>query len=151
MVIYIGADHRGFNLKEQIKVYLKDQGYEVFDVGAKAYNKDDDYPLFARSVGEKVSADPDNTRGILICGSGIGGDIAVNKFKRVRSGLALSTDQAYAARHDDNINVLSLAADFTDASDIQNIVHVFLVTPFGGDERYKRRLKEIAEIEAEQK
>ncbi len=147
MLIYIGADHRGFNFKEQIKADLKERGYEVADMGAAMYNKDDDYPVFARSVGEKVSADPDASRGILVCGSGIGADIAANKFKRVRCGLALSADQAHAARHDDNINVLSISADFTGEEEVKNIVRVFLATPFGGDERYKRRLAQIAEIE----
>ncbi len=150
MVIYIGADHRGFNLKEEIEADLKGKGYEVADMGAKTYDKDDDYPVFAGKVGEKISADPDNSRGIVICGSGAGAEGAANKFKGVRAGLAISPDQIYSARHDDNINVLVLAADFMDAETAKNTVKVFLATPFGGDERYKRRLNEISEIEKEE-
>ncbi len=151
MVIYLGADHRGFNLKEQIKADLKNSGYEVLDVGASSYNKDDDYPVFAKLVGEKISLDLERGRGILICGSGVGVDIVANKFKGVRAGLAVSPDQIYSARHDDNINVLVLAADFAEESSARNMVKTFLATPFGGDERYKRRLGEITEIEEGQK
>ena len=151
MIIYIGADHRGFNLKEQIKADLKNQGYEVVDVGAEKYDEADDYPVFAKAVGEKVSLDPDRSRGILICGSGVGVDIAANKFKKVRAGLAISPDQVYSARHDDNVNVLVLAADFIEESEASKMVKTFLATPFGGDERYKRRVGEISEIEEEQK
>ena len=147
MLIYIGADHRGFNLKEQIKAYLKEQGYETADVGASAYDKDDNYPVFARAVGEKIALDPENGRGILICGSGVGMDVVANKFKGVRAGLAISTDQVYSARHDDNVNVLVLAADFTEEPAAINIVRIFLATPFGGDDKYKRRLAQIREVE----
>ncbi len=151
MVIYIGADHRGFNLKEQVKSYLKSQGYEFFDVGAATYNKDDDYPVFAKLVGEKIHLDPEKGRGILVCGSGVGMDIAINKFVGARACFALSADEVYAARHDDNVNVLILASEFIDEAEVKNIVKTFLATPFSGEERYKRRLEEIKGIEDEQK
>lgn len=147
MLIYIGADHRGFNLKERAKDYLKNQGYEVVDVGAETLKPEDDYTYYARLVAEKVSAESEASRGILICGSGVGVDIVANKFADVRSGLAISTDQIFAARHDDNINVLSIASDFTEENDAQNFVRIFLATPFGAEERYKRRLGQISEIE----
>lgn len=151
MVIYIGADHRGFALKERVVPYVKSLGYEVFDVGAKTYNKDDDYPVFAKLVGEKVHLEPEMGRGILACGSGAGMDVAANKFIGVRAFLAVSADQVYAARHDDNANVLILAAEFTDEAEVKNIVKTFLATPFSGEERYKRRLGEIKDIEQEEK
>lgn len=151
MLIYIGADHRGFTLKEQIVSYVKSLGYEIFDVGAHTYNKDDDYPVFAKLVGEKIHFEPEMSRGILVCGSGAGMDVAANKFIGVRAFLAISADQVYAARHDDNANVLILAAEFTDEAEVQNIVKTFLATPFGEQERYKRRLEEIRDIEQEEK
>lgn len=147
MLIYLGADHRGFKFKESLKSYLKDKGYEVVDFGAEGLKPEDDYTTYARLVAEKVSKSPEASRGILICGSGVGVDVVANKFKDVRSGLAISTDQIYAARHDDDINVLSIAADFTAEEDVLNIVRIFLLTPFGAEERYKRRITQIGEME----
>lgn len=149
MVIYLGADHRGFELKEHIKEMLLDQAYEVYDVGNVVYDKDDDYPDFASEVGKKVRQDPENNRGILICGSGAGVDIAANKFPTVRSTIGISPDQVYDARHDDNINVLSLAADFTHTPDALKMVQTFIETPYSGEERHVRRLEKLSKIENE--
>ena len=147
MIIYIGADHRGFNLKERIKVFLHGRGYEVADMGAASYDEYDDYPDFAESVAKKISADPDAVRGILICGSGVGMDILANKLRDVRSVLAINADQVFDARHDDNVNVLSLAADFVMEEDALKIIQVFLETPFADDNRYQKRLEKISLIE----
>ncbi len=147
MLIYIGADHRGFNLKESLKIFLKNQGYEVVDVGNIHYDDKDDYVDFAVAVAKKVSLDSEASRGILICGSGAGVDIAANKFRNVRSVLAISPDQVYEARHDDDVNVLSLAADFTSETDAQKITETFLETPFGKEERHQRRIDKISRIE----
>src|SRR3989338_8749787 len=138
MLIYIASDHRGFRLKERIKSFLKDEAYEVIDKGNSVYDEKDDYPDFAAAVASEVDADPQNRRGILICGSGIGVDIVSNRFPRVRSALAASTDQANAARHDDDANILSLAADFTPEDEAEKIVKIFLLTPFSGEEKHKR-------------
>jgi len=147
MVIYLGADHRGFNLKERIKKILHEQGYEVFDFGNTSYDEEDDYPDFASAVAKKISAEPERDRGIVVCGSGAGMEIVANKFKGVRAATAISADQIYKARHDDDINVLSLAADFTEEEDAGKMVKVFLETPFGGVARHKRRLAKITQIE----
>jgi len=125
----------------------------MIDVGATALNPSDDYPDFARAVAEKVSAavgagTPDAARGIVICGSGFGVDIVANKFKGVRSALAMSADHIRAGRHDDGVNVLSIAADFIKPEAALAIVRTFLDTPFETtEERYTRRLKKISEIE----
>lgn len=147
MIIYLGADHRGFNLKEKLKDFLHNQGYEIDDLGAKSYDKSDDYPDFATPASEKISSEPDRDRAILICGSGVGMDVVANKFEGVRSVLAISPDQVYGARHDDNANVLSLAADFITEEDALKIVGIFLATPFSGEERYKKRLDKISKLE----
>lgn len=147
MVIYIGADHRGFQLKERLKKFLADKGYDVVDVGAKEFVKDDDYPDYAKAVAERVSEDIESRRGVLICGSGFGMDIAANKFPRVRAALPSSPDHAYQARHDDDANVLAIAADFVDEETAAKIVNIFLSTPFAKEERYRRRLGKISEIE----
>lgn len=151
MTIFIGADHRGFKLKEQLKEMLKNDGYAVTDVGAAEYNGNDDYPDFAKAVAEQVAKAPEDTRGIAICGSGAGADIVANKFPQVRSVLAISPDHVNMARHDDNVNVLAIAADFTNETAAISIVKVFLTTPFAKfEERYTRRLRKIEEIEKEQ-
>ena len=82
-----------------------------------------------------------------MCGSGFGVDIAANKVRGVRAGLAMSPDHAYQGRHDDDINVLAIAANFVDETAAMKIVKVFLTTPFAGEDRYKRRLGEIAKEE----
>lgn len=149
MLIYIGGDHRGFKLKEAIKAYLKNSGYEVADLGAEKYDANDDYPDIARLVAEQIRLDPEKRRGVLVCGSGVGIDIAANKFAGIRSFLALSPDHAIAAKNDDDTNIICLSADFTEEADAKRMVSVWLQTQFSGEERHKRRLKKIADIEAQ--
>ncbi len=147
MLIYIGADHGGFNLKEFLKIFLKNQGYETADLGNIRYEESDDYPDFAAAVGKKVSMEPEASRGILICRSGAGVDIAANKFRNVRSAIGISPDQVNHMRAHDNINVLSLASDFTSEADAQKMVTLFLETPFSPEPRHQRRLDKISQIE----
>jgi len=147
MVVYFGADHRGFKLKETLKDFLRNEGYEVADLGAAIYEQGDDYPDFAAAVAKKVGLEQEVDRGILICGSGVGVDIVANKFLGVRAALAISADQIYNARHDDDVNVLCLASDFISEEDAKKIIGVFMATPFGAEERHKRRLGKISEIE----
>lgn len=148
MTIFIGADHRGLKLKEKLKQFLSNKGYTVFDKGNDHYDESDDYPDFAGLVAQEVAEDPDNRRGILICGSGVGIDVAANKFSRVRSALANNSDQAFSSRNDVDANVLCLAADFLDEEEAKKILSVWLQTPFSKEERHKRRLRKIGEIEA---
>mgnify|MGYP001560086476 CR=1 FL=1 len=147
MVIYLGADHRGFNLKGAIKDFLQGRGYEVIDFGNNSYDEKDDYTDFAVKVAEKVSLNSETSRGILICGSGVGVDVTANKFKNVRSALGITSDQIYDARHDDDVNILSLAADYMSPEDANKIVQVFLSTPFSGEEKFSRRIEKISQIE----
>jgi ribose 5-phosphate isomerase B len=147
MLIYIAGDHRGFYLKETIKEALKKNAFEVIDVGNPESSPDDDYPNFAAAVAEKVSGSGNEVRGIVICGSGFGVDIVANKFKGVRSALAMSVDHIRAGRHDDDVNVLSLASDFIQPAQALEITHAFLSTPFDNEDRYARRLDEISKIE----
>src|SRR3989338_5134054 len=146
-MIFIGADHRGYNLKEALKIYMKELNYEFEDLGSLEIKFDDDYPDYAILVAQKVSQNPKENRGILICGSGIGVDITANKFKDVRSALCFDEGQARASRNDDNANVLSLASDFTDEDKAKEIVKVWLETPHARLEKYERRLTKIKKIE----
>jgi len=147
MVIYIGSDHRGYKLKESLKKFLQVKGYVVVDVGAKKYNKNDDYPDFAAKVAKKVRENPRVNRGIVLCGSGEGVEIVANKFKNIRAALVSSEKQAYASRNDDDTNVLALAADFLSEGQAKKIAEIWFKTAFSGEERHKRRLKKIAKIE----
>jgi len=142
MTIYLGADHRGFNLKEYLKRYLAAKGYQAVDLGNAVYDKDDDYPNFAKLVAEKISANPTD-RGILICGSGAGMAIVANKFPGVRAALAVNAKQAFMERNDEDVNVLSLTAEFTTPEQAEQIVEVFLKTPFSTEERHRRRVGKI--------
>jgi|SRR3989344_5623541 len=148
-MIYIGADHKGFKLKEALKIYLKELDFESEDLGAFELNLDDDYPDFALAVAKKVAENPDENRGILICGSGVGVDVTANKFKGVRSALLFNPEQAQMSRNDDNTNVLSLSADFIDENVAKEIIRVWLETPFSRLERHVRRLIKIKNIEGE--
>lgn len=145
-MIYLGSDHRGFALKEKIKQWLKEWGYQYEDMGAFEYNKDDDYPDFAKTVAEKVTAGTNN-RGILICGSGIGIAIAANKIKSIRAGTATDPAQAKAAVNDEDLNVLALAADYLSESQAKEIVEAFVNAKFSGEERHVRRVNRIKDLE----
>lgn len=149
MLIYIGADHRGFKLKEALKSFLKDHGYEVVDVGNKIYDENDDYPDFAKPLAKAVSQDFLTRRGVLVCGSGVGMDIVANKFFGVRSALVCNADQAFMSRAHNDANVLSLASDFISEEDAKKILTVWLKTKFSGEEKHRRRLQKIADLENE--
>lgn len=149
MVIYIASDHRGFKIKEHLKEKLKDRGYSIYDVGDSTYNEDDDYPDFAKKVGEKVSVDFERSKGIVICGSGVGVDVVANKYPNVRSSLVSTPDQAFDSRTDDDANVLALGANYLDEEKAEKIVFTWLQTPFSGENRHVRRIRKIQQAEAE--
>ena len=142
-MIYLGADHRGYYLKEAIKKFLESRKIEFEDLGNLNYDKDDDYPDFAEKVAREVQKDPENNLGILICGTGLGMGIASNRFKNVRAILALSGWLARKGKEEDKANVLCLAADITDESTAFRIVDEFLKAKFLNEERYKRRIEKI--------
>ncbi len=146
MKIYIGSDHRGYELKEKIFQWLIDADYELEDYGAYEYDEKDDYTTFAEKVASVVGKS-DEDRGILLCGSGVGVDIVANKFDGVRASIGKDNDQVRAGRNDDDMNVLVIAADYTSEEETKNMVETFLKTEFSGKERYKRRLYEIQRIE----
>lgn len=142
MTIYIGADHRGYDLKKQIKAHLGNKGYEVKDLGNTTLDPKDDYPDYAKPVAEAVSKDPES-RGILICGSGAGVAIVANKFKGVRAALAINPEHARMERNDEDTNILSLSAELTPADEAIAIVDTFLNTAFSSEERHRRRVAKI--------
>jgi len=142
-MIYLGADHRGYNLKEDLKKFLEQEKIKFQDLGNLKYDEEDDYPDFAKKVAEKISSNSKKDKGILICGTGIGMSIVANKFKEVRAGLCLSGYMAKRAVEEDGINILCLAADITDAGTSEKIIKEWLKAKFKNEERYKRRIKKI--------
>lgn len=150
-MLYLGADHRGYYLKEKIKEFLKSRKIEFKDLGNFVYDKNDDYPDFAELVAKKVSQKPKEDFGILICGSGQGVCIVANKYLQVRAALCLSGWMAQKARQDNAINILCLAADLTDPQTSFRIIKAFLRTSISKVEHYQRRLKKIVQIEKQLK
>lgn len=146
-MIYLGSDHRGFELKEKIKTALEAESLELQDVGALRYEKTDDYVDFAKAAAEKVAENPEKNKAILICGSGHGMDVVANKYKGVRSVLVFNTGVAVQSREHENANILVLASDWLEEEEAIEIVKVWLATDFTGEERHVRRLRKIEEIE----
>ena len=149
MQVYVGADHRGFELKNQIYKWLRSHGYEAVDCGATKLTPDDDYPDYAAKVAREVAAH-DGSRGVLICGSGVGMDVVANKVRGVRATVGYKADEVVHGRARDDINVLALSADSLSARDAESLVELFLMTPFGGEPRDQRRQEKIKALESEQ-
>lgn len=146
-MIYIGSDHRGFELKEKIKQWLTENEYDYEDVGPFEYNRDDDYPDFATALAKAVVSSLPIAKGILICGSGIGINIAANKIDGIRAGTISDPKQAQAAIHDEDLNVITLASDFLTEEKAKKIIKVFLEANYEKTERYSRRLNKIKDLE----
>lgn len=147
MKIFLGSDHRGYFLKEKIAKWLFEWKYDFFDVGAQSLDLGDDYTKYASEVASLV-VNTKGGRGIVLCGSGVGVDVVVNKFDGIRGSMGKTKEQIEAGRKDDDMNILVIAADYTDEYEAKDMVKAFLETKFGKKERYKRRLKEIEKIEA---
>jgi len=147
MKVFIGSDHAGFELKEKLKQWLKSKNYDLEDMGAYEFNPKDDYTLYAEKVALMVRDNP-HSRGILLCGSGVGVDITANKFDGIRASIGKSPDQVKSGRNDDNMNTLIIAARFTKKKEAEELLKAFLETKFSGKSRYKKRLMKIEQIEA---
>ena len=145
----MAADHAGFKLKEEIKKYLSGQNYDIEDSGAFSFEKDDDYPEFISKAAEKVSGDSDS-RGIIFGKSGAGEEIVANKFKNIRAVLGFSEENVRLSREHNDANILSLGSEFETLEKAKVLVKIFLETPFSEEERHKRRIEEIEDIENRQ-
>lgn len=147
MKLYIASDHAGFERKELLKRYLSGKGYELSDFGPHDYNPGDDYPDFAHPFAKAVAKD--KIPGIILCGNAEGVCIVANKVKGVRAALGYSETSAATSRQDDDSNVLCLPGrEFTD-DEAKKILDAWLKTSFSGEERHKRRLEKVAQIEQE--
>jgi ribose 5-phosphate isomerase B len=147
--IYIGADHAGWELKEYLEGYLKDNDFKVVDMGNENLVNDDDYPDFGYAVAKRVSTDG-NAHGIVICGNAQGICIVANKVKGVRAATGFNEEVAQTSRTDDNSNVLCLPGRHINKKQAKAIVDSWLTTEFSGAERHVRRLKKVEEIEKQE-
>lgn len=145
--IFIGADHRGYEMKEHISRWLFELNYEFEDLGALSLDQTDDYTKYASEVASLVANRP-GSKGILLCGSGVGADVVANKFDGIRASIGKSVLQVKAGRKDDDMNILVLAADYTIEKDAKGMLIAFLETKFDGAERHERRIEDIEKIEA---
>ena len=147
MKIYFGADHNGFDMKRELIEKLALAGYSVIDEGDDQLKPEDDFPQFASRVVAAIKASDDqDPRGILICGSGQGMCMAANRYKGIRASLVWSLEEAHASRNDDDSNVLCLPARYMSVGDATKIAEAWLVTPFAGAPRFKRRIKELDKL-----
>lgn len=139
--IIIGSDHRGFNLKEKLKVILSED-CSIVDIGTDS-EVSVDYP----DIAEELVKNLKGSKGILICGSGVGACVAANKFNGIRAGICHDAFSAHQGVEDDDMNVLCLGAGIVGESLAVEIIRTFLKAKFKPEERYIRRLEKIKKIE----
>ncbi len=149
MTIYLATDHAGFELKEKIKKFLIEGGYQVEDLGNFKYDEKDDYPDWIHPLAKKISECAGDLsracRGIVFGGSGQGEAMVANRYKGVRAAVLYKFDKDIVklSREHNDANVLSLGARFLKEKDALKAVKLWLETPFSGEERHKRRIEKI--------
>jgi ribose 5-phosphate isomerase B len=146
--VYLAGDHAGFKLKEKVKEWLTQEGFDVKDFGPFLYDKNDDYPNFTFPLSEAVARSKEG-RGIVIAGSGIGECIAANKVRGIRAVLyhAPSRKLIETSRVHDDANVICLGSRFLSEREVKAGIKMFLKTKFPGEKRHKRRLGKIQKFE----
>jgi ribose 5-phosphate isomerase B len=146
MRIAVGADHGGFPLNERVMEELRAAGHDIEDFGTHDGARADDYPDYALLVGQSVQSGRADI-GILICGSGVGASVAANKLRGIRAALCGDTYSAHQSREHDDCNVLCLGARVVGVELALEIVRAFTGARFTGEERHRRRLAKITNIE----
>ncbi len=153
-MIYLGADHGGFELKEKVKLWLSDWGEKYEDLGAKELDPDDDYPQYAFKVAEKVGIEDDmslnwkqRAKGILLCRSAGGVVISANKLKEARAVGVYDEKMVKHAREHNDANIIAISGDWTKENEAKKLVKTFLDTEFSKEDRHKRRINQIREKE----
>ena len=149
MNVIIASDHRGFAIKKQIVAAPDLSDITFIDVGADTFLEGDNYTDYAKRAVEEMRSQGCEL-GILLCGSGVGMCIAANKFNGIRCGLGISSEQISAARNDDNINVLAIAAEYSTIEVAAEMVRSFVDTEFNSQPRYLERLSDIEQFESDE-
>jgi RpiB/LacA/LacB family sugar-phosphate isomerase len=146
MRIVVGSDHAGYELKQRVADYLRELGHATIDVGTNSASTPVDYPDYAEAVGLAVLEDRAD-RGILICGSGVGASIAANKLPGIKAAVCHDTYSAHQGVEHDNMNVLVLGARVIGTELALELVRAFLGASFSSEERHRRRLNKVIELE----
>lgn len=141
-MIYLGSDHAGLALKDEIQKYLKSQKHKVIDLGVFAAEPPADYPDIAHEVAEKVRENH-GARGILVCGTGIGMCMAANKSPGIRAAVCESEKTVEMSRRHNDANVLCMGGRVLEPALAKKLVDIFLRTEFEKEERHARRVKKI--------
>ena len=148
MKVAMGCDHAGFTLKGALKAYIAELGHQVADLGNAVLDPQDDYPDFALAVAVAV-ARATADRGIVICGSGVGASVVVNKIPGVRGAMCHDTFSARQGVEDDDANVLTLGERVIGVSLAREVVRAFLGANYSGAARHERRLEKVRQIETD--
>lgn len=146
MRVYLGADHAGYELKQQIVDHLTNAGHEPIDCGAFRYDAEDDYPAFCIAAAQRTVADP-GSLGIVLGGSGNGEQIAANKVPGARCALAWSVETAQLARQHNNAQLIGIGGRMHSTAEALAIVDAFLATPWSDEHRHQRRIDILADYE----
>jgi ribose 5-phosphate isomerase B len=144
--VAVAADHGGFVLKASLVAWLKNQGYEVLDIGASVFDDKDDYPDYAEKLAELIAGN-NAERGLLICGSGVGASIAANKIPGARACICHDTYSAHQGVEHDNLNILCLGGRVIGIELAKELVSAFLKAEYRNEGQYKRRVDKIIDIE----
>jgi len=145
MRIIVGADHRGYDLKDLLAAYLRSAGHDVIDTGTNS-SEPVDYPDVAQAVGVPLR-EGRAERGIIVCGSGVGAVVAANKMAGIRAGICHDTYSAHQGVEHDDMNVLCLGSRVIGEELALEVVRAFIAAAFSGEERYRRRLDKVRAIE----
>jgi len=146
-MLYLAADHAGFELKEKIKSHLKKHQIMFKDLGAFKYNREDDYPDFALVAASKIACNPEKNKAILICGSGAGMSIVANKIPGVYCAQVWQRDLARSAREHNNVNAIALGGRYISKEEAILSVEEFLKSSGKTETRHQRRFNKIKKIE----
>lgn len=148
MKIALACDHAGFAMKEEVIAVCREAGHEVIDLGAHSFEKNDDYPDFARYVAQAIQHGQAE-RGVLLCGSGVGASIAAAKHRGVRAAVCHDVYSARQGVEHDDMNVLCMGTRIVGLAMLRELVRAFVSAHFQPDPRFVRRLEKVNAIEAE--
>jgi len=143
MIISLGADHGGYELKDKLAQYLKEKGHQTIDNGTNSPDSVN-YPDFGAAVAKDI-LEKRAELGVLVCGSGIGISISANRFKGIRAALVTCKEHAELSRQHNNANIIALGGRFTTFDQAKEYLDIFLSTPFEGG-RHENRINRIDEL-----
>ena len=146
MKVGIAADHGGFELKEKLREYLRQAGFEVVDYGAKNFDKDDDYPDYIIPLARAI-AKGSVQKGIAVCGSGVGASVAACKIEGARAAVITDAFSAHQGVEDDDMNIICLGGRVVADELAKDLVKIFLAASYVPNVRHKRRLDKVRELE----